>query len=149
MLRGVRQTVQGNPIFFFASRGCIASRHDDFSNVISPTDSRKLENSLYLDEGYASSSEVQAPFISPSDRCYHRVSDSEADCSAAYEGRSRICLCSSPCLAGYYGTSSQCRRCPRRLLELIRTKWEKKLILKKKNVRVLSALSIEFSLRCY
>ena len=42
------------------------------------------------------------------------MSESETDCSAAYAGRSRICLCSSPCLAGYYGTSSQCRRCPRR-----------------------------------
>jgi hypothetical protein len=28
--------------------------------------------------------------------------------------RSRICLFSSPCLAGYYGTSSHCRRCPPR-----------------------------------
>ena len=73
-----------------------------------------LSPDFFCSNGYAPSSEVQAPFISPSGRCYHRASESEADCSAAYAGRSRICLCSSPCLAGYYGTSSQCRRCPRR-----------------------------------
>ncbi len=73
-----------------------------------------LSPDFFCSNGYASSSEVQAPFISPSGRCYYRVSESEADCSAAYAGRSRICLCSSPCLEGYYGTSSQCRRCPRR-----------------------------------
>ena len=73
-----------------------------------------LSPDFFCSNGYAPSSEVQAPFISPSGRCYYRVSESEADCSAAYAGRSRICLCSSPCLAGYYGTSSQCRRCPPR-----------------------------------
>ena len=74
-----------------------------------------LSPDFFCSNGYVSSSEVQAPFISPSGRCYYRASESEADCSAAYAGRSRICLCSSPCLAGYYGTSSsQCRRCPRR-----------------------------------
>ena len=69
---------------------------------------------MFCSNGYAPSSDDDAPYISPSGRCYHRVSDSEADCSASYAGRSRICLCSSPCLEGYYGTSSQCRRCPPR-----------------------------------
>ena len=69
---------------------------------------------MFCSNGYAPSSDGDAPYISPSGRCYHRVSDSEAGCSASYAGRSRICLCSSPCLEGYYGTSSQCRRCPPR-----------------------------------
>jgi hypothetical protein len=73
-----------------------------------------LSPAMFCSNGYAPSSDGDAPYISPSGRCYHRVSDSEADCSASYAGRSRICLCSSPCLEGYYGTSSQCRRCPPR-----------------------------------
>jgi hypothetical protein len=79
--------------------------------VVFPTSD--LSPDSFCSNGYALSSEVQAPFISPSGKCYHRASESEDDCSAAYADRSRICLCSSPFLAGYYGTSSQCRRCPR------------------------------------
>ena len=55
-----------------------------------------------------------APFISASGRCYHRTSEASVDCAVSYSGKTRLCMCSAPCQEGYYGMSTQCRRCPPR-----------------------------------
>ena len=73
--------------------------------------------SHFCTNGYAASSDPEVPGISASGRCYYRDSSAyQTDCSASYAGKKRLCICSSPCHAGYYGTSGMCRKCPPRSL---------------------------------
>lgn len=71
--------------------------------------------SQFCTNGYAASPDPEVPSISASGRCYYRDSTgAQADCSKVYAGKKRLCSCSSPCHAGYYGTSGMCRKCPAR-----------------------------------
>jgi hypothetical protein len=73
--------------------------------------------SHFCTNGHAASPDPEVPSISASGRCYYRDSSAyQTDCSASYAGKKRLCICSSPCHAGYYGTSGMCRKCPPRSL---------------------------------
>jgi len=73
-----------------------------------------LSPASHCSNAYAASSDGIAPYISASGRCYFRSSSSVTDCATSYSSKSRMCLCSSPCLEGYYGMLTQCSRCPTR-----------------------------------
>ena len=73
-----------------------------------------LSSARFCTNGHAASSDGDAPYISASGRCYHRALEANVDCAVSYSGKTRVCICSLPCREGYYGMSTQCRRCPPR-----------------------------------
>ncbi|EKX38135.1 hypothetical protein GUITHDRAFT_115688 [Guillardia theta CCMP2712] len=52
-----------------------------------------------------------APFVSASE-CFFPAKGYHSTCDASFNGASRVCVCSAPCLENFYGHADACIRCP-------------------------------------
>ena len=66
--------------------------------------------------GMRTSYETFAPYVSASSTCYSQVSripgSDTCDETPTLAGTHRLCACAAPCTENYYGTGSNCTRCP-------------------------------------